>query len=499
MAGFQDLGLGEDLCATLEASGYRQPYAFQAEAIPVLLRGTTAMSVASSGSGKTLAYATALLEQVDPGAASTQACVLRPTDDQASATALLLHRLGLPRDIVVTALRRDRLDETGRAQVVVGTPAAALEAVGGSHLKLEACRSLVVDGLSDMIAWVSAPALDRLAALVPKDAQRAVFTAEFGPEVGDWVERHARRARPLGAGSGRGGVATAAGIGAATESARELATDLAVDGPGRWAERVVSAFDAARRKEVERAIVFCRDEATAHDLADALRVRGLDLATEPKAPGVVVLWGEEDADVAGAVSVSYGAPPDAGTLRRRVQGAAQALIVASPAEQPHVSAAAGYARVRLHPIQAPLPEEATRAIEQFRMRLRAAVSERDLAPYLLLLDPLFAEAGPTTVAAAAAALLRERVPEAAEPSKVPAWTKIYLAVGRKDGVRPADLVGCITGESGIAGAQIGRIDLKDTFSVAEVNAEVAERVLRSLANVQIRGRPVNARPFRGHG
>ncbi|MGH7545874.1 MAG: DEAD/DEAH box helicase, partial [Gemmatimonadota bacterium] len=229
MAGFKDLGLGEDLCGALESSGYRSPYAFQVEAIPVLLRGTTAMSVASSGSGKTLAYATALLERLDPAAAATQALVLRPTDDASFATALLLHRLGLPRDVVVTVLRRDRLEETGRAQVVVSTPAAALEAIGGSHLKLDACRTFVVDGLSDIIEWGSAPALDSIASLVPKEAQRAVFTTGFSAEVGDWVERHARRARPLGAGSGRGGVASAAGIGAAAEKARELAADLVVD------------------------------------------------------------------------------------------------------------------------------------------------------------------------------------------------------------------------------------------------------------------------------
>ncbi len=63
-------------------------------------------------------------------------------------------------------------------------------------------------------------------------------------------------------------------------------------------------------------------------------------------------------------------------------------------------------------------------------------------------------------------------------------------------MRPADLVGCITGESGIRGTQVGRIDIRETFSVVEVSADVAERVLRSLANVALRGRAVAVRPFR---
>jgi ATP-dependent RNA helicase DeaD len=59
-------------------------------------------------------------------------------------------------------------------------------------------------------------------------------------------------------------------------------------------------------------------------------------------------------------------------------------------------------------------------------------------------------------------------------------------------------VGCITGESGIAGGKVGRIDIREGFSVVEVAAEVAERVLRSLTHATLRGRAVNARPFREH-
>lgn len=71
-----------------------------------------------------------------------------------------------------------------------------------------------------------------------------------------------------------------------------------------------------------------------------------------------------------------------------------------------------------------------------------------------------------------------------------------MAVGRRDAVRPADLVGCITGEAGISGTQVGKIEIRDTFSVVEVSADVADRVLRSLANVTLRGRSVHVRPYR---
>lgn len=497
MAGFRDLGLEEDVCAVLESSGIRAPYAFQAEAIPVLLRGTSAASIAAPGSGKTLAYAPALLARLDAASPATQLLVLRPSDDQVSATALCLHRLGRPRDLVATALRPDRLEDTASGRIVAGSPRATLDAIQSARLKLDACRAIVVDGLSEMLDWGAEPALETIASVVPKDAQRVVFTARWSPEIRGWLERHARRARQLGAG-GTGGIpAAAAAIGAPELSAPDLSAEIAVEPRERWSDLLTAALSGARRKGIERAILFCRTEAAAGAAADALRVRGVDIAAEPFASGVHVVWNLA-ADVAGAFSASCGSPPDAGTLRRRVEGSARALLLVPPAEQVHVAAAAEHARVRLEPARIPLPTESTRAIEEFRTRLRAAATERDLAPYHLLLDPLFAELGPTTVAAAAAALLRERAPERPEPAKVPAWTRLYLAVGKKDNVRPADLVGCIAGESGIAGAQVGRIDLRDTFSVVEVDAEVAERVLRSLTNATVRGRPVNARPFRGH-
>jgi ATP-dependent RNA helicase DeaD len=68
--------------------------------------------------------------------------------------------------------------------------------------------------------------------------------------------------------------------------------------------------------------------------------------------------------------------------------------------------------------------------------------------------------------------------------------KLFVSLGERDGLRTGDLVGAITGEAGIEGSQIGRIDLRDTFSLVEVDAEVAEKVIRSLNGVTVKGRSV---------
>jgi len=63
-----------------------------------------------------------------------------------------------------------------------------------------------------------------------------------------------------------------------------------------------------------------------------------------------------------------------------------------------------------------------------------------------------------------------------------------VSVGSRDGVGPGDLVGAITGEANVQGGNIGRIEIRDTFSIVEVAGDVAERVIQALNGITLRGR-----------
>jgi ATP-dependent RNA helicase DeaD len=65
-------------------------------------------------------------------------------------------------------------------------------------------------------------------------------------------------------------------------------------------------------------------------------------------------------------------------------------------------------------------------------------------------------------------------------------------VGKRDGVRPADLVGAIANEAGLSGDVIGDIDLFDSFSFVEVPKAAAARVASALNRTTIRGRSPQA-------
>jgi ATP-dependent RNA helicase DeaD len=73
-------------------------------------------------------------------------------------------------------------------------------------------------------------------------------------------------------------------------------------------------------------------------------------------------------------------------------------------------------------------------------------------------------------------------------------TRLFVSIGRMDGVRPGDLVGAIAGESGIEGSSIGAIDIYSRYSFVEVPERQGERVIRAISGATVRGRQVTVRP-----
>ncbi len=76
-------------------------------------------------------------------------------------------------------------------------------------------------------------------------------------------------------------------------------------------------------------------------------------------------------------------------------------------------------------------------------------------------------------------------------------TRLYVNVGRRDGVRPQDLVGAITGETGLRGNEIGAIRIFDKFALVEVPGSSAEHVITEMGATTIRGKRAGVRRDRG--
>ncbi len=118
---------------------------------------------------------------------------------------------------------------------------------------------------------------------------------------------------------------------------------------------------------------------------------------------------------------------------------------------------------------------------------------------LLTLAPLFERHDPAAVAAALFDLWSSSAPAApaAPAAELPGTAKIYVGVGKKDGATANDLVAVLTKEIGVERTKIGRIELRDAYSLVEIPAQEAERVALALNGVTIRRRRVTARVDRG--
>ncbi len=125
---------------------------------------------------------------------------------------------------------------------------------------------------------------------------------------------------------------------------------------------------------------------------------------------------------------------------------------------------------------------------------------------LLALAPLFEREDPSRVAAAlyrlwraAGALAPAAGSTAQRPAvgSTPAVSRIWIGAGKKDGVTPADLVAALSRDVGMDASRIGKIEVREMFSLVEVPAAEAEEIARRLTGKTVRRREVTARLDRG--
>jgi len=166
----------------------------------------------------------------------------------------------------------------------------------------------------------------------------------------------------------------------------------------------------------------------------------------------------------------------------------------------------GYARslaAPLTPLRLPgASGRAADAVEALRRRVGARLEAGEVNAELLALEPLFERFDPAEVAAALLALHREQGAGSGErvapvTGAAPVFVKLFVNVGKKDRAGAKDLVGALIKEVGLQKEDLGRIDVRETFSTVEVAAGVADDVPKKLAGVTIRGRRVQARTDRG--
>jgi ATP-dependent RNA helicase DeaD len=538
---FQELGLSEPTLKAITELGYEEPTSIQARTISRMLEGVDIIAQAQTGTGKTAAFALPMIEKLDPNLRTPQALVLTPTRELAVQVAEAFHSYGKHHHVTILPVYGGQpIDRQLRAldrgvQVVVGTPGRLLDHIQRGTLKLGLVRTVVLDEADEMLDMGFIEDIETILAETPADRQTALFSATIPAPIADLARKYMRQPERI----------VIASEHMTVPQIRQVYYEVG----GRDKFEVL-----ARILDFERptsAIIFCRTKSEVDSLGERLIARAFpaetlhgDLSQIQRdrvmgrfRTGQVELLVATDVAARGLdiehVShvLNYDIPLDPEVYVHRIGRTGRAgrtgcaITLVTPRE-----------RRMLHYIErvtgAPIPRMRLPTIADVLARRRAAGKEtvRDtiesggLEPYQVMAEQLGEEYSPTDLAAAAfRLLLGEPVDEsedrlaAAEPSESDrqarprrerdfaderpqrggrsygperGMTRLYLDVGRDDGVRPSDIVGAIANEANIPGRAIGAIELFDHFAFVEVPGNLSERVLRALKRTTIRGRKI---------
>ena len=197
MSAFLQMGLCDAVEEAVVGGGYVTPTPIQAAAIPVLLEGRDILGQASTGTGKTAAFALPLLSRIDPADRSTQVLVLTPTRELAMQVAKSFRTYGhkLP-DLTIQPIyggasyfHQIKALERG-VQIVVGTPGRVMDHMRRGTLKLDTLRCLVLDEGDEMLRMGFVDDVTWILEQTPAERQTALFSATMPEPIRRIAERH---------------------------------------------------------------------------------------------------------------------------------------------------------------------------------------------------------------------------------------------------------------------------------------------------------------------
>lgn len=455
---FSSLGLRSELLSNLETIGYAEMTLVQAETLPPILAGKDVLARAKTGSGKTAAFALGLLNKLDVTHFQCQALVLCPTRELADQVAKEIRRLaravpnikvltlcgGLPFGPQVGSLQHS-------PHVLVGTPGRVLKHLRKKTLSLSDLHMLVLDEADRMLDMGFADEIDEVRQHVPSNRQTLLFSATYPDGIASISRRFQRE--PI-----------TVDVTDDEQPASIVQTYCTVTRENRNTElvRALHAWGGALN------LVFCNTKIDCAEVVAFLQAN--DIAA-------VALHGDLDQHERSEVLVRFSNKSASVLVATDV--AARGLDVKD------LDAVFNYE----------LPKQAEVYIHRIGRTGRAG--EQGVAVSLVeqqeewrweAIEALLPDAFPKLVG----------IPDAkrGDDKLVPMMTTIQINGGRRSKLRPGDLLGTLTAEGGIAGANVGDISLFDTCAYVAVVASDASKAQSQLSSQRIKGRQYRARIVR---
>jgi ATP-dependent RNA helicase DbpA len=447
---FSTLTLPPALLRNLEHLDYRVMTAIQARSLPIILKRRDLIAQADTGSGKTLAFAIGILHQLDPSDFKVQALVLCPTRELADQVAKELRRVARYADNIKvltlcggTPMGPQIASLEHGAHVVVGTPGRIRDHMSRASIDLSGVRTLVLDEADRMAGMGFFDEIKGIVRACPTERQTLMFSATYPDDMKKASAAFLNRPEELKVDAGED----------ATRVEQRF-YEVAHEKRNGAVARLLAHFRPAST------LAFCNTRIHCRELAEELRVQGIS---------ALALHGELEQRERDELLVQFANRSCAVLVATDV--AARGLDIHTVDAVINVDIAKD-TEVHIHRIG-----RTGRGDEVGLALSLCAPSERKWVKLIEEFQRAPAQWGK----------LSELEAAAGEALQAPMQTLRILA-GRKDKLRPGDLLGALTGVAGLHKDQVGRIDVFDDNCYVALDRHVAARALRSLADAGVKGR-----------
>jgi len=549
---FSELLLPEPLKRALQSLGYEAPSPIQAATIPTLLEGRDVLGQAQTGTGKTAAFALPMLARIDLSRPVTQGLVLAPTRELGIQVAEAFQRYAefLPGFHVLPIYGGQSYDPQLRglkrgAHVVVGTPGRIVDHLKRGSLKLDQLSMLVLDEADEMLRMGFVEDIEWILDQAPADRQTALFSATMPPPIRSIAQKHLRNASEVT-------------IASKTRTNANIRQRYwAVSGGINKIEALTRILEA---EPFEAMIVFARTKLATEDLATRLEARGFSAAAlngdlqQSARERIVNRLREGSLDIVIATDiaargldverithvVNYDVPTDPESYVHRIgrTGRAgrtgEAILFITPRERHLLRIIERATRQPVEPMSLPTVTDVnSRRVERFTTRLEQALQLPQLDEYRALVQQ-FAQAqnvplediaaaligvahGPTPLLLGPEDELIENAPRAPRAGRdrdregqprrsgregggersnqgFETWR---VEVGHRHGVKPGQLVGAISNEGGLEGRLIGKISIREDYSLIDLPPDMPSETRRTLEKAWVAGQQLRIKPVDG--
>ncbi|WP_373001674.1 ATP-dependent RNA helicase DbpA [Sulfurimonas sp.] len=444
---FSNLPLSKEMLHNLNEIGYKEMTPIQAEALPHILDGKDVIAQAKTGSGKTAAFGIGLLTKLQVKKFRVQSLILCPTRELADQVAKELRMLARATHNVKIltlcggAAFGPQLGSLSHgAHIIVGTPGRILKHLKKETLSLEDLDMLVLDEADRMLDMGFSEEINEVLSFTKKRKQTLLFSATYTDEIMDISKNLQHEA----------------------VSVKTTSTEVANNITERFYEvenhqKMDTIINILSNFKPENVIIFTNTKIDAKELADNLQKKKID---------ALAIHGDLEQYERNDVLVQF--------ANRSCPVLIATDVAARGLDIKEMSMVINY----------DLPH----GEETYTHRIgRTGRAGQDGLAFTLFTeheaDKAYEYKNDTRLFESAGDLKTVNGFE-----MKPQYITLVIEGGKKDKVRAGDLLGALTGDAGLQGSSIGKIDIYERQSYVAIEAKLIDEAHKQLKNGKIKGK-----------